>query len=362
MRAAPTILIALLVAVPACGGASGDRYSRAQAQDTLRSLETPGVVIGEFALANDAVIDGDTIRVDGLDTTLRLLAIDTEETFKNETDRRMAEADFDEYLRVKRGDSKRPVKAATPLGEEATDFARQFFAGVRTVRLERDHPRDIRGRFKRYLAYVWAFKDDRWQNYNVEAVRAGMSPYYTKYGYSRRFHDEFVAAENEARAAGIGIWDPAKQHYRDYDHRKVWWDARAEFIRAFEQRAQANDSFIVLTHWDAPRRLEEHLGKEVHLLAAVSEIRLADKGPTRVLLSRRMFSDFPLIFWDNDIFGSSGVGQYRGEFIVVRGVVSKYRNKYNGKEQLQIQISTPGQITLSDIPGLPGIETSARMD
>lgn len=362
MSKARTVFLTLVLSLSACGGAGGERYSRAQAQKTLKSLETPGVVIGEFALANDPVVDGDTVRVDGLDTTLRLLAIDTEETFKNETDRRMAEANFDDYLRAKRGDSKRPVKAATPMGEEAKEFAKQFFADIRTVRLERDHPRDIRGRFNRYLAYVWAFKDGRWQNYNVEAVRAGMSPYYTKYGYSRRYHDEFVAAEKEARAAQVGIWDPSKQHYPDYDQRKVWWDARAEFIRAFEQRAEGKEDWIVLTHWDAPRRLEDHLGKEVHLLAAVSEIRLADKGPTRVLLSRRMFSDFPLIFWDNDIFGSSGVGDYKGEFVIVRGVVTKYRNKYTGKEQLQIQISTPGQITLSDIPGLPGPETSARMD
>lgn len=359
-RALPILAVFALVA--SCGGNGGQRYNRAKAQETLRSLETPGVLIGEFTLANDAVIDGDTLRVDGLDTTLRLLAIDTEETFKNEADRRLADAGFDEYLRIKRGDSKRPTKAATPLGEDAKQFARQFFAGVRTVRLERDHPRDIRGRFKRYLAYVWAFKDDRWQNYNLEAVRAGMSPYYTKYGYSRRFHDEFVAAENEARAAGVGIWDPSTDHYRDYDQRKLWWDARGDFVRAFEQRAEGKDAWIVLTHWDAPRRIEEHLGKEVHILATVSEIRLADKGPTKVLLGRRMFSDFPLIFFDNDVFGSSGVGQYKGEFVIVRGVVSKYRNKYNNKEQLQIQVDTPGQITLSDIPGLPGPETSARMN
>ena len=44
-------------------------------------------------------------------------------------------------------------------------------------------------------------KGGTWVNYNVEAVRAGMGPYFPKYGQSRRFHPEFVAAQEEARKA-----------------------------------------------------------------------------------------------------------------------------------------------------------------
>jgi endonuclease YncB( thermonuclease family) len=353
------IVVATAVALAAaCGPTSSARYQRKQAQSSLEKLETPGLVIGEFHLTK--VTDGDTIRVDGLDSALRLLGDDTEETFKNDHDRRGADTDFAAYLATKRGESKHPVKAATPLGEDAKNFAKQFFHGHTKVRLERDDPREIRDRYERYLAYVFVEKDGKWLNYNVECVRAGMSPYFTKYGYSRRFHDEFVAAEAEARAARVGIWDPTKQHYPDYDERKVWWDARGEFIARYQPQADADPSFIVLTHWDAMRRLEERVGQEVTVLATVGDIRLGDRGPTRVALSRKMFGDLPLIFFDKDVFASTGLTAWRGEFVVVKGVVSVYQNKHTKKKQLQIQIDRPGQIVLSPIPGLvrPGDVTN----
>jgi len=335
-----------------CGADQSTRYTRAAAQASLVRLETPGLVIGELALANKSVTDGDTIRVDGLDSSLRLIGMDAEETFKSEKDRRAFEAGWDEYLTAKRGTSPRPVKFATPLGEEAKAWAKQFFAGVGKVRLERDEPRDIRDRYERYLAYVLVEKDGRWVNYNVEAVRAGMSPYFTKYGYSRRFHADFVAAQDEARQHRRGIWDPAKMHYRDYDERLRWWNARAEFVAAFDRDSQGREDHIAITNWDTVRRLEEHVGKEVTLLGTVGDVRLGDRGPTKVFLSRRMRSDVPLIFFDKDVFGSSGIARWKGEYVTVRGTVSRYQYKKSGRSELQIVINAPGQIAGSPVPGL----------
>ena len=339
------IICFAILLVASCGSDTKRRYSKSEAQAALKKFETPGVVIGEFTLARKAVIDGDTIKVDGLESTMRLLGIDTEETFKNNADRAAAAADFEQYFLDKQGPDGRPGKAATPLGEDAKTFAKKFFANVKRVRLERDHPKEIRGRFNRYLAYVLVDKDGKWINYNIECVRAGMSPYFTKYGYSRRFHDEFVQAENEAREAKRGIWDPSKQHNRDYDARKKWWDHRAEFIKQFEIDAQGKDNYITLTNWDSLRRLEDHLDKEVVLLGAVGEIKLGDKGPTRVRLSRRMFNDFSIIFFDKDVFGTSGIAQNKGEFVRIRGFVALYKNKFTKKNELQIVVQTPGQVT-----------------
>ncbi len=117
------------------------------------------------------------------------------------------------------------------MGEKATEFAEAFFADAEVVRLERDDPKDIRGRFGRLLAYAFVEKNGRWTSYNVECVRAGMSPYFTKYGYSHRFHNQLSHAEAEAREAGRGIWDPRSKGYGDYEERKAWWNARADFIR-----------------------------------------------------------------------------------------------------------------------------------
>jgi endonuclease YncB( thermonuclease family) len=348
-----TAAVALLIASTSCAPSrQAQRYSRDKVQTSLKRLETPGLVLGEFALAGKPILDGDTIRVEGLDSTMRLLALDCEETLKDEQSRRDVEDDWPKYLIDKRHGGKHPVKAGTPMGEEAKKYAIKFFEGVRTVRLERDHPKEIRDRYDRYLAYVFVQRGGKWVNYNVEAVRAGMSPYFTKYSYSRRFHDEFVAAEKEAREAKRGIWRPGAQAYQDYAERKAWWDARAEFIKAFERDANGRGDFIELTHWDSIRSIEKNLGQEITVLGTVSRIALGDRGPTRVMLGRRMFSDFTIVFFDKDVFASSGIDRYEGEFVRVTGVVNEYKNKYTNKRQLQVIVSLPSQVVGSEIPGL----------
>ncbi|MBV1857004.1 MAG: thermonuclease family protein, partial [Nannocystaceae bacterium] len=313
-----------------------------------------------------AVVDGDTLKVSGLDSSLRLLGIDTEETFKSEKDLRLYESlGFEAYMAKKGEGTDRPAKCATPLGDQAKYFARDFFVGDVSVKLERDHPKDMRGRFGRLLTYVFVKRDDVWVNYNVEAVRAGMSPYFTKYGYSRRFHDEFVQAQNEAREAKRGIWDPSLEHYRDYDRRLQWWEARGEFIARFEKDAEGRDDMIMLGHWDALDRIAAMEGQEIEVLAGVGEIYPGEGArPTRVMLSRRMFSDFPLIFFDEDVVLSSRIEEARGEFARVRGTVSAYtyrsRRRRDGADrtQLQIEVKVSQQVIISDTaPGAPSRTT-----
>jgi endonuclease YncB( thermonuclease family) len=342
---------ALLLATAGCPGPDSRqtrRYKKSMLQDSLQKFETTGLVIGDFPLATNAVLDGDTIRVAGLKSTLRLLAIDTEETFKKEGEKRDFEAGWESYLKKMMGDGRKPVKMATPLGEDGKKFADRFFAGVKTVRLERDHPKEIRDRFDRYLAYVFVKKNGQWVNYNIETVRLGLSPYFAKYSYSRRFHQQFVDAQNEARSKKLGVWDPAKQHYPDYDKRLLWWNARADFIRDFEKEAEGKPNHVVLTNWDSLRRLTDNIDREVVVLGDVGQIKLGDKGPTKVMLSRRRGSDLPLIFFDKDCFGSSGLARYKGEYIVVTGRVTKWYNKFRKQYEIQIGVSLPSQIKLSD--------------
>jgi endonuclease YncB( thermonuclease family) len=346
-------LAAVLVACsPSCGHGENSRYTRKEAQKSLTKLEAPGLTIGEFKLTK--VVDGDTIRVDGLDSSLRLLGLDTEETFDHGTEenRRLFEAGWESYKKAVRGASSRPVKFATPLGEEARDWASKWFEGVDTVRLERDHPAEIRDRYNRYLAYVLAQKNGTWMNYNVEAVRAGMAPYFPKYGQSRRFHTDFLAAAAEAKAAKRGIWAPGAMAYPDYDEREAWWTARGAFVEEFRKAAEGKPNYIDVTHWDALTKLEELVGKEVFLLGTVDDVRIGEKGPTRVTLARGQFSGFPLIFFDRDVFGTSGIAQWKGEFVTATGVPSIYENKHNHKKQVQIVIDRASQITLSQVPGL----------
>jgi endonuclease YncB( thermonuclease family) len=349
-RTLGTVLgLALAVAVAGCA-AHGSRYSRAQAQHSLARLETPGLVIGEFHITK--IIDGDTFRVNGLDRSLRLLAIDTEETFKHDSERRAFDAGWEPYMKAMRGDRPRPAKYATPLGMDAKAWAEKFFDDVDRVRLERDDPREIRGRYNRYLTYVFALKHGTWVNYNVECVRAGMAPYFTKYGRSRRFDADFRKAEAEAKAAHRGIWAPGTMHYPDYPEREAWWNARADFIDEFRKTSQGKPSYISIDAWDAVQRLEAMAGQQVVVLGTVADVRIGQKGPSKVTLARQLHNDFPLVFFDQDVLGSSGIMQWRGEYVTVTGVPTLYENRHTHKKQLQIVIDRPSQIRLSPVPGL----------
>lgn len=325
---------------------SVQRYTRDQASALLKRLEVVSVELGEFPIEGVAsVIDGDTIRVKGLQSSMRLLAIDTEETFKHDDERRGYAAGWDQYKQKMRGKSVRPVKFATPLGEDAKHFAMDFFQGIDLVRLERDHPGEIRDYYGRYLAYVFAKKNDTWVNYNVECVRAGMSPYFVKYGRSRRFHQEFLEAEKEAKAAQRGIWKPGAEHYDDYEERLVWWWERERAITRFEKQAdESPGDHIALTRWDALMKLEQKIGQQVTVLGAVGEVKFGERGPSVVKLSRNRGNDLDIVFFDKDVLLSTGVQFKKGEYVQVRGLVNKYRDNYRNQDKLQLVVSLPGQV------------------
>ena len=345
-------LLGLLVVLQPLGCSKAvQRFDR---NTVLAGLDKPdiGLVVGDFPLTK--VIDGDTIRVDGLAASMRLLGLDTEETFKKKSEWAAFDKGWAVYLAEAQAKTKSPVKIPTPMGEEAKKFAVEFFRGVRTVHLERDHPKEIRDFYNRFLTYVFVDRDGKRVNYNVECVRAGMSPYFSKYGYSRRYHAEFVQAQAEARAAGRGIWDPAKQHYTDYDRRLEWWNRRGDYIQAFERDAAGRDNWIVLTNWDAMDRLRGLLGREVVVLGGVGDIRKSTTGgPTKVMLSRRRIGSFPLIFFDQQVLQDSRVESAKGEYIRARGVVASYKNKYTGREELQIMVTLPAQVEIEVVPPEP---------
>jgi endonuclease YncB( thermonuclease family) len=344
--------ISLAVALAACGGSSS-RYSRSEARAALSREATPGVLVGEFPVTK--VSDGDTLHVAGLDGSLRLLGIDTEEIYHHGENRRAVEADWNQYLKDQRAGHSHPVKLETPLGEEAMAFAKNWFAGVGKVRVERDDPAEIKDRYNRNLAYVFARKNGTWVNYNVEGVRAGMAPYFTKYGYSRRFHAEFEKALAEAKAAKRGIWDPTKMHDPDYPEREAWWNARGEFMKSFRDRAANDPSYIDVTHWDATQQLRARLGKEVHVIGVVDDI-FRGKGPTRVGIGLR---GVPLIFFDPDVVIASRIETWKGEYVIASGTVATYENKHTHQKQLQIVVDRADQIELSPIPGLPPVMSPA---
>lgn len=334
-------------ALTACSATkSGRRYTRDETSAMLKRLEVVSLELGEFPIeASTAVVDGDTVKVKGLASSLRLLAIDAEETFKHDEERTSFAAGWEQYKKKMRGGSSRPAKFPTPLGEDAKKWAQAFFEGVDSVRLERDHPGEIRDYYGRYLAYLFVKKNGNWVNYNVEAVRNGYSPYFVKYGRSRRFHKEFLEAQKTAQANKLGIWSDNGQHYDDYPERLKWWGEREAAITRFEKAMEERPAdYVALTRWDAMLKLEQKTGQAITLLGAVSDVRFGERGPSVVKLSRSRGNDFDVVFFDKDVLLNSGIQFKKGEYVQVQGVVQKYKDPYRGYDRLQLQVSLPGQV------------------
>lgn len=126
------------------------------------------------------VVDGDTIDVrDEVRGRLRIrvLGIDTPET-------------------------KKPGYTVGCFGPEATAFAKANLLGQQ-VAVQSDPTQDRTDRYGRTLAYL--VRPDGW-DYSVEVVRAGMALAYIYDGDPVERYPAIAAAEQEAQAAGRGLW------------------------------------------------------------------------------------------------------------------------------------------------------------
>lgn len=141
----------------------------------LRPAAQPGDL---FVVRVLRVVDGDTlvVKYGNKEERVRLLRVDTPESVHQD------------------------VLRNTPMGRKASDFTRGRLEGEQ-VRLECP-PLETHDRFGRRLAYII----QNGQNFNVELVREGYSPYYTKYGKSERYDADFRRAEREAQSNKRGVW------------------------------------------------------------------------------------------------------------------------------------------------------------
>ena len=127
------------------------------------------------------VVDGDTIVIDRGrgDERVRYIGIDTPESVKPDT----------------------PVEF---MAKEASAANEALVAG-REVVLERDV--SDTDQYDRLLRYAWLREGDGWVFVNLELVRRGYAQVAT-YPPDVRWTDTFLAAQREARDAGLGLWGP----------------------------------------------------------------------------------------------------------------------------------------------------------
>jgi micrococcal nuclease len=152
------LALALVLASTACAGTTG----AGSLEDTGSALVT-------------RVVDGDTahVEIDGRDTDVRFIGIDTPESVKPDS----------------------PVEC---FALEASHYTERRLEGER-VRLEFDVERE--DRYGRTLAYVWLGDE----LFNETLVREGYA-LVTTFPPNVQYVDRFVEAQRDAREHGRGLW------------------------------------------------------------------------------------------------------------------------------------------------------------
>lgn len=287
-------------------------------------------VIGEYKVVK--VIDGDTFRFEGLDKSTRLLCIDTEETYKGDNAYQKTNDITKRWIEIYNSEKKKsimPVKIDSPFGFYTWQWAKEFFKDVEYVRLEKDDNIRNIDIYGRYLVYIILIKNGKEINYNIECVRQGMSPYYSKYGYSRRFHREFLEAQSYAIQNKLGIWDSSSLCYPDYKERVEWWTTRAEQILKFETTYSGNPNYFNLLNEGEYKRLENYLGEEIVIFGSISEI-LTNKLPYLLKFTVTQALSFDVVLFEDYIYliNELNLEEKKEYYTYIRGKLEIFKGNY----------------------------------
>ena len=299
------------------------KFIKAQTPDS-------SLILGVYSISK--VIDGDTFKFEGLEGSGRLLCIDTEETFKGQDalqkTNEVSKVWRENYQSV-RDSSKMPVKTHSPFGYKAWQWAKDFMENVKYVRLERDNNERTVGTFGRSLVYVIAYKDGKEINYNVECVRLGYSPYYNKYGDSKRFHDEFIEAQNFAKENKLGIWSSDEQCYPDYDERITWWNERARQMKYFEDNYSGLDNYVNLYNDNAYSELESLEKEKVVVFGSISNV-LIKKLPYLIRIPYANKRSFDVVIFEENanLIDELNIDELQEYNVYVKGTLTKYKDGY----------------------------------
>lgn len=312
-----------------------------QAQN--QTSETNELVLGNYKVTK--VTDGDTFRYDKLEGSARLLFIDTEETVKGDTAEQsttLIRQDWPQSYLTSKGDSKYPAKPFSPFGYDTWKWAEVFMQDADSVRLERDDMTRTEDMFGRHLVYMVVYKDGNEINYNVEVVKQGLSPYYNKYGNSKRYHQEFLDAQSYAKTNKLGIWSDTVQKYPDYEERTSWWNKRANQLEGFDKNYGSNAEYINLTNDIGFAQLESNLDKEVVVFGNVGEV-LKSRFPYLITIPKNKKERFELVVFENDkdVLDKINMDDLMDNSVYIKGKLQKYKDRY------QIVLKSPDQIWIN---------------
>jgi micrococcal nuclease len=176
------------------------------------------------------VVDGDTLVVPlgDREERLRLLCLDTEESNQG---------------------SDKPV---TPWGRKAKEEAQRCLPTGAPVTLEFPGTEGLEVCLRRYrdnFGRLLVFLHHEGTDHQEHMIAAGYSPYFNKYGHAdiASHHERYVAAERNAQAAHVGVWDQVTvngSEMRNYATLGAWWRLRAAIIDDHRSHRAADSSLL----------------------------------------------------------------------------------------------------------------------
>ncbi|WP_414545519.1 thermonuclease family protein [Nostoc sp. CCY0012] len=164
------------------------------------------------------VVDGDTVYVEEFQKSIRILSLDTEESYSA------------------------GGKPVTPWGKKATEYAKSLLPEGSKVILEFQGQESADEVWERYVdnfgrGLAWLHLNDG-RDFQEIMIQSGYSPYFSKYGYAEwtELHHKYTQAERVAQTANIGVWNQAEvngSQMRNYAVLASWWDLRAQLIEEY---------------------------------------------------------------------------------------------------------------------------------
>lgn len=298
-------------------------------------------VIGEFTVQK--ILDGDTFRFEGLDKSTRLTGIDTEETWKD-ADAEMKVNDIAgrwlEYYAHKKDSSSKPAKIESPFGYDTWQWTKVLFKDVVKVRLEIDDFKRIIDMYNRQLVYIIAIKEDGTEfNYNIECVKQGYSPYFSKYGYVARFDKEFKSAQEYAQKNKLGIWSGKELCYPDYAERLDWWNKRGDQIKRFETEYAGKPGYYSMLDISDYKNILAHVGDTITIFGNITRV-VTDNNPQIAKIEINEFDTIDLVFFKKnfELMKELKIVDPKGYYMYIKGQLTEYKGK------MQIIIDDKSQV------------------
>ncbi len=177
------------------------------------------------------VVDGDTVRLraEGKEESVRLLALDTEES--------------------NHGSATKPL---TPWGRKAKEEAERLLPAGAQVTLEfpgREPLEECWEKHRDNFGRLLGFLHKEGMDLQAHMIEQGYSPYFVKYGHAdfAEYRERYTAAERKAQAANRGVWDQLTvngSEARNYALLGVWWHLRAGLIDQYRRAREANPALL----------------------------------------------------------------------------------------------------------------------